>query len=222
MSSQRQDPNGSNKRCGFPERRRHEGDSVCLEPLSAEHVGDLWNAASGAENTWQYLRYGPFKTIGGLAEHVEELASREHQPFWGVRSLASGKVLGWLSLCDIYPEDAAIEVGSIWFSPALQRTRMATEAIFLLLAHAADDLGYRRLVWRCCAPNLASREAALRYGFIPEGTWRRAVIVRGQEMDVCWFSMQPDEWRQRRLAIADWLRADNFDERGRAKCSLRR
>lgn len=208
--------------CPFPEKLVHEGISVRLEPLSVEHAKDLWAVSNSAEASFTYLRYGPFPSLDAIRTQIEELAARDHQPFWAVIDRKSGKAMGWLSLCDIYPADAAIEVGSIWFSPALQRTRASTEAIFLLMSYGFDKLNYQRFVWRCCSPNVASRNAAIRIGFRPEGTWRRAVIVRGVAMDTDWFSMMADEWPERRAAILDWLDNNNFDEEGIAKHSLQR
>ena len=127
---------------------------------------------------------------------------------------------GWLSLCDIYPADGAIEIGAIWFSPALQRTRAATEAIFLLMRYAMDDLGYQRLVWRCNPLNQASVNAAVRYGFTPEGTWRGSALVKGRRCDAAWHSILAPEWPGRRDAIRAWLADENFDEHGRARQRL--
>ncbi len=118
------------------------------------------------------------------------------------------------------PADAAIEIGSIWFSPGLQRTRAATEAIFLLMQHAFDDLGYKRLVWRCQALNAASLRTAERYGFITEGTWRRAVIIKGEQRDIAWHSMLDSEWPAHRRALRAWLDDTNFRADGSAIASL--
>jgi RimJ/RimL family protein N-acetyltransferase len=174
----------------------------------------------GAERSWDYLRYGPFATESGLIEQVMELAGRADQPFWAVRPEISGVVQGWLSLCDIYPADGAIEIGSIWFSPALQRTRAATEAIFLLMQYAMDELEYERLVWRCVNINQASMNAAARYGFTPEGTWRGSAFIKERRWDEAWHSMLAAEWPARRAAIRAWLADENFDEHGRARTRL--
>jgi RimJ/RimL family protein N-acetyltransferase len=200
----------------FPPRTVHRGLAVSLELLDVAQAMELWEAAQGAEASWTYLRYGPFPDAGSLARRVEKLAQRAGQPFWAVRPVSSGKAEGWLSLCDIYPADAAIEIGSIWFSPGLQRTRAATEAVFLLMRHAFDDLGYRRLVWRCQALNRASARAAERYGFRPEGVWRAGAVVKGWQRDVAWFAMLSDEWPARRAALEAWLADDNFGPDGRA------
>jgi RimJ/RimL family protein N-acetyltransferase len=204
----------------FPERVRHAGRFVSLEPLDVSHVDELWDVAADAGQSWHYLRYGPFGTIDALAAQVVDFAGRAAQPFWVVRPVSSGAAEGWLSLCDIYPADAAIEIGSVWFSPRLQRTRASTEAIFLLMRHAFDDLGYERLVWRCDALNEKSMRAAARYGFKTEGIWRHAAIVRGRQRNVAWHSMLRSEWAAHKLAITSWLADSNFGPDGSAILGL--
>jgi len=204
----------------LPERLTFQGKSVRLEPLGPEHADQLWRSAQGAEPSWRYLRYGPFASEVKLLEWLTELAARADRPFWAVRPESTGVVQGWLSLCDIYPADGAIEVGSIWFSPALQRTRAATEAIFLLMQYAMHELKYQRLVWRCNADNQASMTAAARYGFTPEGTWRGSAIIKGQRCDAAWHSILASEWPARRAAIGGWLAEENFDQHGRARTRL--
>jgi RimJ/RimL family protein N-acetyltransferase len=193
---------------------------VRLEPLGPEHADELWSAAQGADASFAYLRYGPFTSQSELREQMMELAGRADQPFWAVRPGDSDVAQGWLSLCDIYPADGAIEIGSIWFSPALQRTRAATEANFLLMQYAMDKLNYQRLVWRCSSANQASMKAATRYGFAPEGIWRGAAFSKGWRQDLAWYSILADEWPARRAAIEAWLSDDNFDERGQARNRL--
>ena len=200
----------------------HRGRAVTLEPPDGAHAPDAWEAARDAGGWGAYLRYGPFPDAGSFARHVESLAQRQDQPFWAVRPASSGRAEGWLSLCDIYPSDAAIEIGSIWFSPRLQRTRAATEAVVLLMRHAFDELGYRRLVWRCQTVNAASARAAARYGFRPEGVWRAAAVVKGVQRDVAWFSLLSEEWPARRAALEAWLDDENFGAEGRARRALER
>ncbi|MET3841437.1 GNAT family protein [Bradyrhizobium sp. OAE829] len=193
---------------------------MSLEPLRAGHADELWHAAQGADASFAYLRYGPFAQQCDLLALVTELAGRADQPFWVVRPNSSGVAQGWLSLCDIYPAEGAIEIGAIWFSPRLQRTRAATEAIFLLMQYAMEELQYQRLVWRCNAANQASLNAAVRYGFTPEGTWRGSALSKGRRCDVAWHSIIAAEWPARRAAIAAWLADENFDEHGRAHTRL--
>jgi RimJ/RimL family protein N-acetyltransferase len=204
----------------LPERIPFQGRSARLEPLGRDHVAELWRSAEGAGRSWDYLRYGPFASESELLELVMELAGRTDQPFWAVRPEASGVAQGWLSLCDIYPEDGAIEIGSIWFSPALQRTRAATEAVFLLMQYAMDELHYARLVWRCVDANQASMNAAARYGFTPEGVWRGSAFIKHRRRDEAWHAILAAEWPARRAAIRAWLADENFDQHGHARTRL--
>lgn len=204
----------------FPEKSLIPGCHVTLEPLAKRHLPDLWNVACGADSTFTYLRYGPYRTRVELENTLSDLWSRTDQPFWAVCPKSSGLAQGWLSLCDVYPQDAAIEIGSIWFGPALQKTRAGTEALFLLMQKAMDDLRYERLVWRCQAQNAGSVRAAERLGFTYEGTWRRAVIVDQWQRDVAWFSILADEWPEKRDAIDAWLSDDNFDSQGKPRKRL--
>jgi RimJ/RimL family protein N-acetyltransferase len=204
----------------LPERIPFQGRAVRLEPLGRAHAAELWRSAEDADLSFAYLRYGPFATESAMLEQVMELAGRAHQPFWAARPQPGGGVQGWLSLCDIYPADGAIEIGSIWFSPALQRTRAATEAIFLLMQYAMDALRYERLVWRCGSVNQASMAAAARYGFTFEGTWRGSAFVKQHRRDVAWHSILAAEWPARRAAIQAWLADQNFDQHGRARSRL--
>lgn len=206
--------------CPFPQRVNHQGVSVTLEPLDEKHVTELWAVTLDADQSWSYLRYGPFASSEQLRENVCELASRSDQPFWAVRPNATNMAEGWLSLCDIYPSDASIEIGSIWFSPKMQRTRASTEAVFLLMKHAFDDLGYQRLVWRCLAQNSASRAAAERYGFVYEGTWRKAALFKNTQSDVAWHSIVAEEWPRLKSALSAWVDESNFDSFGVATSRL--
>lgn len=192
---------------------RHAGRSVTLEPLSAGHVDGLWSAAGQADASWAYLSDGPFATRNDLAAHVGRIAGRDDQPFFAVIPASSGRAEGWASFCDIAPGDAAIEIGSVWFSPRLQRTRAATEAIFLMMNHAFA-LGYHRVAWRCNALNAASMRAARRFGFTHEGTWRAHAIVKGRRRDTAWFAILAPEWAAQRALFTAWLDDGNFDAGG--------
>jgi RimJ/RimL family protein N-acetyltransferase len=205
--------------CPLPGLERHVGRAVTLEPLSARHVTDLWAAGEAADISWAYLRYGPFATEQELAAHIERIGGLDRQPFFAVIPTTSGRAEGWASFCDIAPGDAAIEIGSIWFSPRLQRTRAATEAIFLMMRHAFA-LGYHRVVWRCNALNAASMRAARRFGFTYEGTWRGDGIVKGRRRDTAWFSILDDEWPDQRMLFEAWLDDRNFEANGVALMSL--
>lgn len=206
----------------LPARIPHRGAAVDLEPLHTRHVPELWQAARAdqAEASWAYLGYGPFREETALRSFVAGFAATHDPMAWAVRPHATGTVDGWLTLMEIHPAHAHIEIGHIWFSPRMQRTRAATEAMFLLMRHAMDDLGYRRLTWKCNALNLPSRRAAERLGFTYEGTLRNVLVVKGRRRDTAWFSILGDEWPERRDAILGWLDAANWGADGRPKRSL--
>jgi len=204
----------------LPVRQAIRGRTVVLEPLHPRHIDDLWAAAQGADDSWAYLAYGPFPNRDALARQIATMAA-EHDPMvWAVRPVATGVVAGWMALLDIQPRNAAVELGHIWLSPALQRTETATEAMFLLLRLAAEDLGYRRLVWKCNALNAPSRRAAARLGFTYDGTLRAHMVVKGRERDTAMFSIIAPEWPAVRDALVAWLDPGNFDATGAQKAGL--
>jgi RimJ/RimL family protein N-acetyltransferase len=208
----------------LPARTRVRGAYVELEPLHRRHAADLFAAScSGTKDgdaSWDYLSYGPFPNEAAMAAHVATFATRHDPMAWAVRPIATGKVSGWLTLMDIQPENAAIEIGHIWFAPEMQRTRAAREAIFLLLRLAADELGYRRLVWKCNAFNAPSRRAAESLGFSFEGILRAHYVVKGRLRDTAMYSIVGDEWGPSRDALLAWLEPKNFDAEGNALHSL--
>ena len=204
----------------LPARMPLRGQHVVLEPLHRRHTPELWTAGQGAEQSWDYLGYGPFSTEESLASFVAEFAANHDPMAWAIRPVSTGVVSGWLTLMEIQPKNAAIELGNIWFGPKLQRTRAATEAMFLLLNLAADDLGYRRLVWKCNALNAPSIRAGQRLGFTAEGVLRAAAIVKGRSRDTAMFSIQADEWPSRRDALHAWLASENFAPDGTARRGL--
>jgi RimJ/RimL family protein N-acetyltransferase len=192
------------------------GQYASLEPLHRRHAEELWHAAQGADDSWAYLGSGPFASLDAMARAVGEFAAVHEPMFWAVRPIATGVASGWLALADIQPKNAAIELGNIWFSPRMQRTRAATEAIFLMLKLVADDLGYRRLVWKCNALNIPSKRAAERLGFTYEGRHRMHMVVKGHQRDTDWYAIVGDEWSRCRDALLAWLAPGNFASDGTA------
>jgi RimJ/RimL family protein N-acetyltransferase len=205
----------------LPARQTIAGTHVTLEPLHRRHAAELFAAMQGADESFAYMAYGPFADRAALEAWIGGVAAQHDPIFWAVRPVATGLASGWLSLMDMQPANAAIELGHIWFAPRLQRTRAATEAMFLLLSLAADGLGYRRLVWICHALNAPSLRAARRLGFAPEGVLRAHKIVKGRLRDTAVHSILADEWPARRAAMAAWLAAENFAPDGTARAPLR-
>ena len=204
-----------------PRRERLEGETVLLEPLNPSRHGEqLFASAAGADSTWLYLPYGPF---GGKDEFMGWLAERaamDDPLAFTIIDRAAGVARGMATFMSIVPDHGVIEIGHIWLSPQLQRSRQATEAIFVMARHAFDDLGNRRLEWKCDAQNAASRRAAERFGFTFEGVFRRHRVIKGRNRDTAWYSITDAEWPQRRAAFEAWLAPANFDPSGVQRRSL--
>jgi RimJ/RimL family protein N-acetyltransferase len=193
-----------------------EGQYVSLVPLDPEAHGDsLWDEVKGHDDLWLYLFDGPFSDRAAFQANLVKKASTADPLFFAIVDGASGKTMGLASLMRIEPAHRCIEVGSIVYSPALQRTRGATEAMYLLARHVFEDLGYRRYEWKCNALNEPSRRAALRLGFQFEGIFRQHMIVKGRSRDTAWFSMLDGEWPARKERFERWLQPSNFDSEGR-------
>jgi RimJ/RimL family protein N-acetyltransferase len=185
-----------------------------LERVSvAQHARDLHDAYSEATDArdWTYLRAGPFATLDALSEHLANCAASTDPLHYSVIDLATGKALGTLALMRIDAPNGVIEVGFVTFSPRLQRTRIATEAVYLLMQYCFERLGYRRFEWKCDALNLPSRAAALRFGFTFEGIFRQAMVYSGRNRDTAWYSIIDGEWANVRAGFEAWLAPDNFD-----------
>ena len=204
-----------------PERIVLSGQTVRLEPLDPErHGDDLFAASHGADATWTYLPYGPFADRSEFTSWLAERAPLDDPLTYAIVDQASAAARGLASLMSIVPEHGVIEVGHIWLSPALQKTRQATEAIYVMARYAFDGLGNRRLEWKCDSLNEGSRRAAERFGFVFEGIFRSHRIVKGRNRDTAWYSITDEEWPSRRAAFEAWLEPDNFDDGGRQRKSL--
>jgi RimJ/RimL family protein N-acetyltransferase len=207
-----------------PGRTTLEGRYCRLEPLDASiHAATLFAASGGpgAEERFRFLAE-PAPDAPAFAAWIERAAGSEDPLFHAVVDRASGRAEGRQSFLRITPEHGAIEIGHVLWGPAIARTRVATEALFLYAAHAFDALGYRRFEWKCDAANEASRRAALRFGFAYEGTFRQHMVVRGRNRDTAWFAMTDGDWPRVRERLEAWLRPANFDAEGRQRTPLAR
>jgi RimJ/RimL family protein N-acetyltransferase len=192
-----------------------------VQKLEQRHAVDLWRACVGHDHIWTYLStYGPF---ADEAEFAKWIASRValKDPYSYAIIEPSGRAVGIATLMEIRPAMRVIEVGHIVYSPALQKKPLGTEAQYLLARYAFETLGYRRYEWKCNALNAASHGAALRYGFVYEGTFRQHMIAKGRNRDDAWFSMLDSEWPARKAAFERWLAPENFDTTGKQRVSLR-
>jgi RimJ/RimL family protein N-acetyltransferase len=208
-----------------PDMRPLHGHWVKLLPVSVEHHGrDLFHSFYGSDphgHVWTYLGYGPFGSEVDFLSWLEDREASRDPWFYAFVNRATGKAMGMGAFMRLDKANGVIEIGHIWMSPAMQKTREATEAIFLMIRHCFDDLGVRRLEWKCDAHNAASCRAALRFGFTPEGIFRQHMIVKGRNRDTAWYAMLDKDWHRIREGFEAWLKSENFDDHGQQKAKLR-
>jgi RimJ/RimL family protein N-acetyltransferase len=185
-----------------------------LDPL--RHGATLWeaNQLDATKRNMTYLSADVFPDASTYCAWLESMSRTDDPLFYAVVDAKTSRAVGVLSYLRIVPEHGVIEIGHINFSPLLQRTTASTEALFLLMRRAFDELGYRRLEWKCDSLNGPSRAAALRLGFHFEGIFRQAVVYKGRNRDTAWFSITDAEWPAIRDAFEKWLAPANFDAAG--------
>jgi RimJ/RimL family protein N-acetyltransferase len=204
----------------YPPRKVLEGRYCRLEPLdAARHGADIAAAFAGADSVWTWLPVEPPQDRAAYEKVLAAMVERNDIVPYAVIDKADNKAKGHLWLMEIRPAHGVFEVGFITYAPPLQRTRAATEAIYLC-GEYGFSLGYRRFEWKCNNRNEPSKRAAVRYGFKYEGLFRQHMVVKGQNRDTAWYSILDTEWPARKAAFERWLAADNFDAQGRQKVSL--
>jgi RimJ/RimL family protein N-acetyltransferase len=206
----------------LPQRIILSGQYCRLEPVDIiNHGTDLWRVLQGQNEVWKYLLDGPFDDEKSFLDWLGLCKNNQNRIYFAVIDLKSNQALGVLSLIDANKTHATVEAGGIVYSPALQKTTAATEAIYLLAKYVFDILSYRRFCWKCNNKNKASKKAALRFGFVFEGLFRQHMIVKKQNRDTAYFSILDNEWPSRKLSFEKWLDPKNFDESGKQKEKLR-
>jgi RimJ/RimL family protein N-acetyltransferase len=191
-----------------------------IEKLNVGHAPSLWEAVKGHDRIWTYIpSYGPFSDAAAFSAWVAQRAALDDPYSYAIVD-AADRAVGVFTLMAIRPEHRVIEVGHVVYSPALQRTPLATEAQYLLARYAFETLGYRRYEWKCDALNAASRRAAARYGFTLEGIFRQHMIGKGRSRDTAWYAMLDGEWPARKANFECWLAPDNFATDGQQIQSL--
>ncbi len=207
-----------------PPRRTMQGQYCRLEPFDLETHGDeLFHAFlldTDARN-WTYLPYGPFERKQDFLDWSRATCVGEDPLFHTVVDQSNESLTGLASFLRISPEVGTIEVGHIHFSPIIQGTRQATEAMFLMMRRVFDELGYRRYEWKCDALNAPSCRAAQRFGFQFEGIFRQATIYKQRNRDTAWFAIIDSDWPMLRAGYEAWLTSENFDSNDQQIRSLK-
>ncbi len=207
-----------------PQRSAIEGRHCRIEPVDVERHGSaLYDAYAAAADgsDWTYLSVGPFADATAYLGYLAQMAASNDPLHYAIVDQATGLALGTFALMRIDPANGVIEVGHITYSRKLKRTRLATEAMFLLMSRVFDELGYRRFEWKCDDLNAPSRTAAARYGFQFEGIFRQAIVYKGRSRDTAWFSIIDSEWPALKDAYRAWLDDTNFDAEGNQRESLK-
>ncbi len=198
-----------------PVRQVFDGRYVRLSPLRAGEDGaELYQAGhepAEAREIWRYLGYGPFDDAEDWRKWLQAAQESADPMFFAVTSKELERRVGVLSILRIGLEHGCAELGHIWYGLAAQRTPVNTESVFLLLRHLFDDLGYRRVEWKCDAENIRSRAAALRLGFEFEGIFRQHMMVKGRNRDTAWFAMLDGDWTRRKSNFEQWLAGGGND-----------
>ena len=193
------------------------GRYVTLRGLVPDDAEALFAAQD--DSVWTYLGYGPWPDAATYRSWIEANAAGSRDPLF-LAVVVDGEPRGVVSYLRIDEANGVVEIGHIWYAPSIQRSRATTEVTYLLAKHVFDDLGYRRLEWKCNAGNARSRAAAQRFGFTYEGTFRQHMWVKGANRDTAWFAILDGEWPRVREAFERWLDPANFDSDGRQRSAL--
>ncbi|GGA64142.1 acetyltransferase GCN5 [Nitratireductor aestuarii] len=207
----------------LPPREVLAGCYVRLEPLDPVKHGDGLYAASSVEDAAErflYLGDYPPASRDEFQAWLDKASQSKDPLFFALVEIATGRVGGRQAIMRIDPANGVAEIGSIYWGPGFGRTRLATEAFHLTASLIFDQLGYRRLEWKCNDRNEPSKRAALRFGFTYEGLFRQHMVVKGESRDTAWFSIIDSEWPLIRATNEAWLSAENFDREGQQRKSL--
>jgi RimJ/RimL family protein N-acetyltransferase len=211
------------KGCARPERIVLEGRYVRLEPLDANAHGDgLYEAAimGDAEARFRWLPAAKPESREAFQPWLDKAEASADPMYFTVIEKASGKIAGRQSIMRIDAPNGVGEIGDIHWGPLIQQKPATTEALYLFARYLFDNLHYRRFEWKCNNLNEPSKRAALRYGFVFEGTFRKHMIVKGENRDTAWYAITDDDWQVAKPAFEAWLDPSNFDADGKQKKRL--
>ncbi len=207
-----------------PDGRLLEGRYARLVRFDAgRDAAAIFEAMGGARAIDDFARWMMIGRNLTLASFTEALQRRElEQGFvtYSVFPEGAETARGMISYIHIRPEHGAAELGAVAFGDGLGRSRAATETVFLLARHIFEDLGYRRLEWKCNNKNEKSKRAALRFGFSYEGVFRNHLVVNGMSRDSAYYAMICEDWPRLKPGYEGWLSPDNFDADGRQRVAL--
>lgn len=209
--------------CALPPRSPMTGNHVTVTPLDIERDATQLFAANQAAqdgSRFTYLPTGPYENFADYKAWIESMVATDDPMLHAIIDQKTNTAVGVAAFMRIDKANGVIEVGNINYAPALSKTIGATEAMYLMMKRAFDELGYRRYEWKCDDQNAPSRAAATRYGFTYEGTFRNHLVYKGRNRDTAWFSITSEEWPDVRAAFEAWLSPENFDDHGKQRRHL--
>ncbi|KAF9895319.1 hypothetical protein FE257_000223 [Aspergillus nanangensis] len=219
MSAQPPGPQVTSPAAQLPCETTLNGRTVQLVRFNAKHADELYPHVTTA-SLWQFLTVDPPKDEADFRTRALQLSTSPDPFYFAVIDQrqdkpTTGKAVGYLTLMRIVPEHLCVEIGSILFSPAMQKSVCSTEAVYLLLQYAFETLRYRRVEWKCNSLHEGSRRAALRLGFTFEGIFRQHMVIKGVNRDTAWFAMLREDWDgYLKESLEKWLDGGNFDASG--------
>jgi RimJ/RimL family protein N-acetyltransferase len=207
----------------FPSKETLRGSYCILEPLAIDkHAADLFAVlADNGDESWTYLPYGPFNSCNEFCDWLKKMLAEADTQLYVILDRKTHAPIGICGYLRINPEYGVIEVGHLHFSKLLKRSPAATEAMYLMMRRAFEQLKYRRYEWKCNSLNQASRNAAERLGFKFEGIFRQHFVVKNHNRDTAWFSIIDSEWPALKERFQKWLAPNNFDTQGKQITALR-
>ena len=207
----------------FPDKKTHTGQYCILQKIDKKvHFDDLYRFFGPESNseTWTYLSLNHFKNRDTFWNYLTKIEHEKQSIYYAIVDKSTQKVLGSFALVAIDQENGSVEIGYVIYSDSMKKTKIATEAQFLLMTYVFDQLGYRRYVWMCDDCNEASKHAATRLGFSFEGIFRNMWVYKNRNRDTAWFSITDYEWPSIKNRMEKWLNKSNFDNEGIQKNKL--
>jgi RimJ/RimL family protein N-acetyltransferase len=192
------------------------GKYCYLELLDAQKSqDDLWEEIGKHDDIWEYTLTHSFQNKEDFTTFLKSCETHPSRTYFAI--ISNNKTVGILSQMDVSKEHKRLEIGGIAFGKSMQKTRVGTEAIYLILKYSFEDLTCNRVEWRCNKLNKPSEKSAARFGFIYEGMLRSHMETKGKIRDTLVFSIIKDEWSLRKRTFENWLSPLNFDENGKEK-----
>lgn len=193
------------------------GNLVSIEKMSYKHFDDLFSVYSSltSDDSFTYMVFDKFEKVECFKLFFENMIKSIDPYYLAIVDNKSKKAIGSFALMRIDKNNRVIEIGSILYSDILKKSKMATEAQYLIMKYVFEDIKYRRYEWKCDNYNEPSKRAAKRLGFKYEGLFRKAMVYKGRNRDTAWFSIIDDEWKLLKNKFEAWLEDSNFDKEGK-------